>query len=266
MKHSLAADRLNFSYAPGAPVLADVSAVLESGTVAGIIGPNGAGKSTLLQLLCGLLTPDGGAVSLDGKPLATFTPRERARIIAYMPQSVQPTFSLSVREVVALGRYPHLGPFGALGEPDHAIVAACLAQTEAESFAERDFLSLSGGERQRVILASVLAQEPRILLLDEPTSALDLPHETAFFKQLRKLAAQDLGVIVVTHDINMAAQFCDRLLLLGQEHTLVKQGTPEEVLTSANLSEAYGSPLAVCAHPVTGTPFVTVPLDSGARP
>ena len=266
MKHSLAADRLYFSYAPGAPVLAEISAVLESGTVAGIIGPNGAGKSTFLQVLCGLLAPEGGSVSLDGRPLATFTPRERARIIAYMPQSVQPTFSLSVREVVALGRYPHLGPFGALGEPDHAIVAACLAQTEAESFAERDFLSLSGGERQRVILASVLAQEPRILLLDEPTSALDLPHETAFFKQLRKLAAQDLGVIVVTHDINMAAQFCDRLLLLGQEHTLVKQGTPEEVLTSANLSEAYGSPLAVCAHPVTGTPFVTVPLDSGARP
>ncbi len=265
MKHSLAADRLYFSYTPGAPVLADISAVLESGTVAGIIGPNGAGKSTLLQLLCGLLAPDGGAVSLDGKPLAAFTPRERARIIAYMPQSVQPTFSLSVREVVALGRYPHLGPFGALGEPDHAIVAACLAQTETESFADRDFLSLSGGERQRVILASVLAQEPRILLLDEPTSALDLPHETAFFHQLRKLAAQDLGVIVVTHDINMAAQFCDRLLLLGQEHTLVKQGTPEEVLTAANLSEAYGSPLAVYAHPVTGTPFVTVPISGGAR-
>jgi len=266
MKHSLAADRLYFSYAPAAPVLADVSAVLESGTVAGIIGPNGAGKSTLLQVLCGLLAPAGGSVSLDGRPLATFNPRERARIIAYMPQSVQPTFSLSVREVVALGRYPHLGPFGALGEPDHAIVAACLAQTETETFAERDFLSLSGGERQRVILASVLAQEPRILLLDEPTSALDLPHETAFFQQLRKLAAQDLGVIVVTHDINTAAQFCDRLLLLGQEHTLVKQGAPEEVLTAANLSAAYGSPLAVCAHPVTGTPFVTVPLDSGARP
>lgn len=265
MKHSLAADRLYFSYAPGAPVLADVSAVLESGTVAGIIGPNGAGKSTFLQVLCGLLAPGGGTVSLDGKPLTAFTPRERARIIAYMPQSVQPTFSLSVREVVALGRYPHLGPFGALGEPDHAIVAACLAQTETETFAERDFLSLSGGERQRVILASVLAQEPRILLLDEPTSALDLPHETAFFHQLRKLAAQKLGVVVVTHDINMAAQFCDRLLLLGQEHTLVKHGPPDEVLTAANLSEAYGSPLAVCAHPVTGTPFVTVPLGEGAR-
>ncbi len=266
MKHSLAADRLSFSYAPGAPVLAEVSAVLESGVVAGIIGPNGAGKSTLLQLLCGLLAPDGGAVSLDGKPLATFTPRERARIIAYMPQSVQPTFSLSVREVVALGRYPHLGPFGALGEPDRAIVDACLARTETESFADRDFLSLSGGERQRVILASVLAQEPRILLLDEPTSALDLPHETAFFLQLRQLAAQDLGVIVVTHDINMAAQFCDRLLLLGRDHTLVMQGAPEEVLTAANLSAAYGSSLEVCAHPVTGTPFVTAPMDSGARP
>ena len=260
MKHSLAADRLNFSYAPGAPVLAEVSTLLETGSVAGIIGPNGAGKSTLLQLLCGLLVQDSGTVTLDGRPLVTFTARERARIIAYMPQSVQPTFSLSVREVVALGRYPHLGPFGALGEPDHAIVRACLARTETEAFAERDFLSLSGGERQRVILASVLAQEPRILLLDEPTSALDLPHETAFFVQLRHLATQELGVIVVTHDINMAAQFCDRLLLLGKDHSLITQGTPEEVLTAEHLTAAYGSPLVVTAHPIAGTPFVTVPL------
>jgi iron complex transport system ATP-binding protein len=260
MKHSLAADRLNFSYAPGAPVLADVSTVLETGAVAGIIGPNGAGKSTLLQLLCGLLTPESGLVTLDGRPLDAYTARERAKIIAYMPQSVQPTFSLSVREVVALGRYPHLGPFGALGAPDHAIVRDCLAQTETEAFADRDFLSLSGGERQRVVLASVLAQEPRLLLLDEPTSALDLTHESAFFVQLRELAARELGIVVVTHDINMAAQFCDQLLLLGQDHSLVKQGTPTEVLTAEHLSAAYGSPLAVTAHPVYGTPFVTVPL------
>lgn len=266
MKHSLAADRLNFSYAPGAPVLADVSTLLETGLVAGIIGPNGAGKSTLLQLLCGLLVQDSGTVTLDGRPLVSFTPRERARIIAYMPQSVQPTFSLSVREVVALGRYPHLGPFGALGEPDYAIVDACLAQTETGEFADRDFLSLSGGERQRVVLASILAQEPRILLLDEPTSALDLPHESAFFQQLRQLAAQELGVVVVTHDINMAAQFCDRLLLLGKDHTLITQGTPEEVLTAEYLTAAYGSPLIVSAHPIAGTPFVTVPLHEGAQP
>jgi iron complex transport system ATP-binding protein len=264
MKHSLAVDRLHFSYAPGVPVLASVSTVLDTGAVTGIIGPNGAGKSTLLQLLCGLLVQEGGTVTLDGRPLSAFTARERARIIAYMPQSVQPTFSLSVREVVALGRYPHLGPFGALGEPDHAIVNACLVRTETDAFADRDFLSLSGGERQRVVLASILAQEPRILLLDEPTSALDLPHESAFFVQLRQLAGQDLGVVVVTHDINMAAQFCDRLLLLGTNHTLVTQGTPAEVLTAEHLSAAYGSPLVVTTHPVCGTPFVTVPLPEGS--
>lgn len=267
MSHSLAADRLNYAYSPGAPVLSDVSARLETGAVTGIIGPNGAGKSTLLQLLCGLLVPESGAVTLDDKPLAAYTSRARARIVAYMPQSVQPTFSLSVREVVALGRYPHLGPFGALGAPDYAIVDQCLAQTETEAFATRDFLSLSGGERQRVVLASVLAQEPRILLLDEPTSALDLPHETAFFGQLRQLSARDLGVVVVTHDINMAAQFCDQLLLLGRNHTLVRQGPPTDVLTAEYLTEAYGSPLVVTAHPVSGTPFVTAPIhDGGTRP
>lgn len=265
MKHSIAANGLTFSYAPDTPVLKEVTTVLSAGAVSGIIGPNGAGKSTLLQLLCGLLEPGGGAVEIDGRPLVTYRARDRARLVAYMPQSVQPTFSLSVREVVALGRYPHLGAFGVLGEGDHAIVDACLARTESADFANRDFLSLSGGERQRVILASVLAQEPRMLLLDEPTSALDLPHEVAFFRQLRELAEADLGVVVVTHDINMAAQFCDEILLLGKDHTLVTQGPPVEVLTRENLTVAYGSPLAVGAHPETGRPFVTVPL-AGTRP
>lgn len=259
MKHSLSAEHLCHAYTPDNPVLVDIAAHLETGSVAGVIGPNGAGKSTLLQLLCGLLDPAHGNVLLDGRPLTAFRPRERARLVAYMPQSVQPTFSLSVREVVSLGRFPHLGPFGALGEPDHQVVGDCLARTETRDLADRDFLSLSGGERQRVILASVLAQEPRMLLLDEPTSSLDLPHEVAFFRQLRELAAADLGVVVVTHDINMAGQFCDHLLLLGRDHTLVAQGTASEVLQPEYLTLAYGVPLCVDAHPATGAPFVTVP-------
>lgn len=264
MKHSISATGLTFSYAPGSPVLQDVTTRLPAGAITGIIGPNGAGKSTLLQLLCGLLEPDSGTVEIDGRPLEAYGPRARARLVAYMPQSVQPTFSLSVREVVALGRYPHLGPFGALGESDFAIVDACLAQTESTAFAERDFLSLSGGERQRVILASVLAQEPQLLLLDEPTSALDLPHEVAFFRQLQELAVRELGIVVVTHDINMAAQFCDKLIVIGRDHTVVTQGTPAAVLTTEFLTEAYGSPLAVGVHPETGGPFVSVPLTGTA--
>lgn len=265
MKHSITAHGLSFSYTPENPVISDLSATLDSGQVTGIIGPNGAGKSTLLQLLCGLLSPDAGRVALDGRPLASYSARERARLVGYMPQSVQPTFSLSVRDVVALGRYPHLGPLGTLGAPDFAIVTRSLAQTETEALADRDFLSLSGGERQRVVLASVLAQEARLLLLDEPTSALDLPHEVAFFRQLRELTAEALGIVVVTHDINMAAQFCDRLLLLGANHTLVAEGAPAAVLTETALSTAYGSPLSVGIHPVTGAPFVSVPESSGVR-
>jgi len=263
MKHSITAEGLSFSYTPGAPVVAGVTATLPAGEITGIIGPNGAGKSTLLQLFCGLLEPDAGTVALDGRPLGAYSARARARIVGYMPQSVQPTFSLSVRDVVALGRYPHLGPLGTLGAPDYAIIDHCLAQTETEPLADRDFLSLSGGERQRVVLASVLAQEARLLLLDEPTSALDLPHEVAFFRQLRELAARELGIVVITHDINMAAQFCDRLLLIGCGHTLVAEGPPAAVLTEAALTEAYGSALAVGTHPMTGAPFVTVPVASG---
>lgn len=259
MKHSITAHRLTFAYSADTPVLNGVSADLSTGSVSGIIGPNGAGKSTLLQLFCGLLLPSEGEVLLNGRPLSSFRARERARLVGYMPQSVQPTFSLAVRDVVALGRFPHLGPFGVLGEPDHRVVHECLERTETLHLVERDFLSLSGGERQRVILASVLAQEPRLLLLDEPTSALDLPHEVAFFRQLRGLACAEFGVVVVTHDINMAAQYCDHLLLLGQDHSLVAAGSPAEVLTPFHLNAAYGVPLAVGAHPETGSPFVTVP-------
>jgi iron complex transport system ATP-binding protein len=263
MKHVIEAEGLSYSYTPEVAVLQEISATLHSGVVTGVIGPNGAGKSTLLQLLCGLLSPDVGQITMDGKCLSSLGDRERARLVAYMPQSVNPAFSLSVFEVVALGRYPHLGPFGVLGEPDREIVHRCLSQTETEALATRDFLSLSGGERQRVVLASVLAQEPRILLLDEPTSALDLPHEVAFFRRLRELAAAGLGVVVITHDINMAAQFCDHLLLLGESHTLICQGAPADVLTETFLQQAYGSVLSVGQNPDTGSPFVTVPVGTG---
>lgn len=260
MMHRIDAEGLAYSYTSGQRVLDEVSTHVATGDVTGIIGPNGAGKSTLLQLLCGLLSPESGNVFLNKSPLDQYTDRERARCVAYMPQSVSPAFSLTVREVVALGRFPHLGPFGSLGAPDHEIVQDCLAQTGTSHLATRDFLSLSGGERQRVLLASVLAQEPQLLLLDEPTSSLDLPHEAAFFRQLRTLSGRGLGIVIVTHDINMAAQFCDRLVLLGKDHRLVKQGGPSEVLQADILTDAYGSPLLVGVHPQTGGPFVTAPV------
>lgn len=259
MKHCIEATSLHFAYTESAPVLRDVTMAVHSGLVTGIIGPNGAGKSTLLKLLCGLLSPDRGTVFVDNRPLDAYSPRARARIVGYMPQSVTPAFGMPVADVVALGRFPHLGPFGGLGPNDWAVVRACLDQTECRELADRDFLSLSGGERQRVMLASVLAQESRLLLLDEPTSSLDLPHEVAFFRQLRRLASDGLGVIVVTHDINMAGQFCDRLVLLGHDHGLACQGAPEAVLSETALSTAYGSPLAVRAHPAGDGIFVSVP-------
>jgi iron complex transport system ATP-binding protein len=259
MKHTLEARGVCYAYTPETTVLQDISTTLSSGRVTGIIGPNGAGKSTLLQLLCGLLSPTAGHVVLDGVPVGSLKDRQRAQLLGFMPQAVHPAFSLTVNEVVGLGRYPHLGPLGVLGPPDHDVVSRCLAQTETTDLATRDFLSLSGGERQRVLLASVLAQEPRILLLDEPTSSLDLPHAAAFFRQLRELTDAGLGVIVVTHDINMAAAHCDELVLLGESHTVIGQGDAAAVLRDDLLTEAYGSPLVVGVHPETGGAFVTVP-------
>lgn len=260
----LAADSLSFAYEHGPLVLRAVSASVPRGQLTAIVGPNGSGKSTLLQLLAGMLRPAAGAVRLEGKPLSTLRPIARARRIAYLPQQVQPAFSLSVLETVCLGRYPHLGSLGGLREGDIAAARRALAQTDAAHLAARSFGELSGGERQRVLLASVLAQETDYLLLDEPTAALDLHHEAEFFALLRRLADAGAAVAVVTHQINLAAQCCGELLLLGADHALHAAGTPETVMTEAHLAAAYGGAVRVGRHPFAGTPFAAAAGEGGA--
>lgn len=265
MTHLLEAQSVSFAYEAAAPALRAVHAAVRGGALCGIVGPNGSGKSTLLRLLCGLLRPDAGEVMIDGSPLRRFNARERARLIAYLPQAVNPAFSLTVFEVACLGRFPHAGFMGALGAADFAVVRRSLRDTETELLRNRDFLTLSGGERQRVLLASILAQEPQLILLDEPTSALDIHHEVEVFDLLRRLAERGYGVGVVTHDLNMAAQYCHELILLGQDHTLIAAGPPGTVLSEALLTRAYGAPIRVGAHPFTGTPFVSA-VPSEAQP
>lgn len=246
-----------FAYEQGADVLKGVGATVESGVVSGMVGPNGSGKSTLLRLLCGLLEPQQGAVELDGRPLRSMAARARARVVAFLPQGVDPAFSLTVAEAVSLGRYPRLGPLAGLGAEDIEVVERCLRDTETEDLRSREFLTLSGGERQRVLLATILAQEPDLLLLDEPTSALDIHHQVEVMALLRRLAETGYGVGVVTHDLNLAARFCDAVLLLSQDHAVLAQGAPEEVLTEPLLSEAYGWPIRVTRHPTMGAPLVS---------
>jgi iron complex transport system ATP-binding protein len=266
MTPSLDADNLSFAYDPGAPAVSGVSAGLRAGSLLGIVGPNGSGKSTLLRMMAGLLTPDTGCVTLAGQPLRSIAAQARARQIAYLPQAVQPAFAFRVFEVVCLGRYPHTGGLGGLSHADLACAARCMDQTSTTPLRDRLFSTLSGGERQRVLLASILAQEPRFMLLDEPTSALDLHHAQEVFALLRQLAREDFGIAVVTHDLNLAAQYCDTLLLLGLNHQTIASGTVQDVLQEEALTSAYGAAMRVGAHPFAGTPFVCADPAGTAAP
>lgn len=264
--HELVASDITFAYASGPPILVDVNARVECGKLLALVGPNGAGKSTLLRIMCGLLRPERGNIEFDGASLFSLSPLERARRVAFLPQAVNPAFSLSVFEVVCLGRYPHVGALRAIRQDDRDVVMRCLQDTRCDALRHRDFGELSGGERQRVLIAAILAQEPDILLLDEPTSLLDLHHQIEIFALLKRLTREGYGIAVVTHDLNTAARFCDHLVLLSSSVRGVKaEGTPSEVLQESVLSEVYETEVKVCPHPITGTPLVTV-LDKERLP
>ena len=255
-------DGLSFSIA-GTAILSDVSAVIPAGTVTGLLGPNGAGKSTLLRLIAGIETPDTGGVVLDGFTVGALSRREAARRIALLEQNAAPSIDLSVREVVLLGRIPHrsrvLGSFG--GEEDRRVAEEALAMVGASNLAKRLWHTLSGGQQQRVQIARALAQRPSLLLLDEPTNHLDVSAQLALLSQVRELG---LTAIMALHDLNLAAAYCDRiLLLLGGR--LVASGTPGEVLQPAVIAEVYGVDCDVIPHPRGGHPvivFSPTPLAS----
>ena len=231
---------------------------IPQGQVCGLIGHNGSGKSTLIKLLARQQSASGGRILLDGEDLASYSSREFARRVAYLPQQPAATDQLTVRELVRFGRQPWHGLLGRFGPDDQRAVARAMALTQIESYADRLVESLSGGERQRVWLAALIAQQTRYLLLDEPTSALDVAHQVEVLALIRQLSHElDLGVVLVLHDINMAARYCDRLVAL-REGALLRQGTPEVLMTSATLADIYQLPMQVLAHPVTGEPVSVV--------
>jgi iron complex transport system ATP-binding protein len=258
---SVEARDVSFAYAPGPPVLDEVSVRLGSGERVALIGANGAGKSTLLRLLSGALAPRAGTVLWEGKPLAAVGRRTLARLLALVPQNVPggPLEDLTVEEVAALGRIPYAGWLGLRGEraADVRAVRDALAAVDATLLAQRPLGELSGGERQRAFLALALAQEPRLLLLDEPTRHLDPHHQVALFDLLTRLAGErGLGVVAVLHDLNLAAWYFPRLVLL-QAGRIVADGSPAEVLTQEHVTRAYGPGLEVLADPRrSGVPLV----------
>jgi iron complex transport system ATP-binding protein len=233
------------------PAVSDVSFSVERGEFVGIIGPNGSGKSTLLRLVSGVLPPWRGEIRIDGKPVSAYKRSELCRRVAVVPQETRIDFPFSVMEVVLFGRTPHLGGFGFEDDPDLQAAERAMARTQTSHLARRAITQLSGGERQRVILARALAQEPRFLLLDEPAAFLDIRHEVEMYDLLRELQGEGMTILNVLHDLNLAALYCDRLVLLD-EGRLAQVGTPEEVLTYATLTRVYGTDIYVHKNEITG--------------
>lgn len=228
---------------------------LISGEIFSIIGPNGSGKSTLLRIASGVLEPAEGTVRLNGKNILDLKRRSVARSLGYLPQETVSLYDFTVEEIVRMGRYPHTQGFGTLAKGDNVVVQNCLDLTEMTLLKKRPISRLSGGEKKRAFLASVLAQKPEILLLDEPTSALDVHHQIQFFRLLQSLSREGMGVAVVTHDINLASLFSDRLMLLSGGE-LVVSGPPAEVLTNSTVRSVYGEDILMGCHPETGRPTI----------
>jgi len=255
----LAAENIEIRYSSeAAAVVAQLTLALSPGLFTGIIGPNGSGKSSLIRALSRTLKPAGGAVLLDGQNLySALSARASAQAIGVVPQDTSVSLSFSVREVVRMGRAPHLPvrPFASETVEDEQIVTKALRDARVEDLAERPVTTLSGGERQRVLLARALAQQPQILLLDEPTANLDLRHQAEALTLAQSLAHSGSTVLAVLHDVNLAAAYCDALVLLhgGQ---IAASGTPDDVLTAENLQAVYGARVWVRPHPITGQPLV----------
>jgi iron complex transport system ATP-binding protein len=227
------------------PVLHELSVTAAPGEVLGLIGPNGAGKTTLLRLLSGIHEPWTGRVLLGDQPLAGFSPRERARHIAFVPQGVTIPVPFTVADVVAMGRVPYLSGWAPLAPADEAAVRQALEQVGLADRADTSIHALSAGEQQRALLALALAQQPRVLLLDEPTAHLDLHHAWHLMELVRDLArAQALVVVLSTHDLSLAASCCTRLALL-EKGTLAANGSRDDVLRADLLSGVYGHALGV---------------------
>jgi iron complex transport system ATP-binding protein len=234
----LQASGVAFAYPETGAILRGVDLQLEPGMVMGLFGPNGSGKSTLLHCLNGVLRPQQGSVCLDGRTLAKMSPREVARNIAVVPQDTRADLSLTVHEMVMLGRYPFADFWGEETREDLGAVAASLSRVHAEHLARRSFNQLSGGERQRVVIARALAQGAKVLLLDEPASHLDIARQLELYHLLSALSSAGYAILIVTHDIMMAPLFLNRAILLVDGQILAS-GEPDKVLSADRIREAF---------------------------
>ncbi len=240
----------------GRRVLADLNLEVPAGCFFTIIGPNGSGKTTLLKLIMGLLGLQQGAIDIMGRPIGEYAAKSLARTVAYVPQTVPVTFAFTVSEVVLMGRAPHLGLLGLEGEQDLALAQQAMRRAGIDHLADRRLDQLSGGEQQRVFIARAICQQPKMLLLDEPTAALDLTHQVRVMDLMDRLKReQGITIVMVSHDLNLAAMYADHILLLHQGRA-AGMGPPKTVLDYDRLEKVYGCALLVDKSPLGDYPRV----------
>ncbi|MBV7435245.1 ATP-binding cassette domain-containing protein [Cardiobacteriaceae bacterium TAE3-ERU3] len=235
-------------------IIDDLKTTIPVNQVVGLIGPNGCGKSTLLKGISALLKPVAGRICLDGKDVHSYSNRALAQRISVLPQNLTHPEGLTVKQLVEYGRTPYVSHWGRLGKDDHEHVHAAMSQVRIHEFAERSLEDLSGGQRQRAWIAMILAQDTDIIMLDEPTTFLDIAYQIELLKLLRTLKDGGKSIIVVLHDLNQAARYCDHLLILEQGR-LHSSGCPAEVITTATLKSVFNVDAQIIPDPVAYTPM-----------
>ena len=259
----LAVEGLRFAY-KNAPVLAGVDLTVGPGETVGVVGPNGAGKSTLISLISGALSTEQGRIAMDGRDARRMSPRERAGMVAVVPQSPVFPGNFTALDLVLMGRTPHMRLLQWESESDVRLAQRAMEETGCLPLAGRRVDSLSGGERQRLLVARALVQEAPLLLLDEPTANLDLAHQTGILDLAREAQVGRGGsVLMAIHDLSLAAQYCNRIAFL-HEGRVFAEGTPAEVITEDTVRLVYGADVSVITHPVAGTPVV-LPVARGVN-
>lgn len=257
MEQVLTLKDITFTYGE-IQALRDIDLEVQGGEIIGVLGPNGSGKSTLLKIMDGILKPDKGEIRIGNRPISMLNRSALAREVAMVGQETHFRFSFSALEVVLMGRFPHLKRLQFEDERDIEIAHGAMESTLSLNLAERSIHELSGGERQRVLIARALAQEPRLILLDEPTSFLDIKYKREIFRLISMLSKdKGLSVVLVSHDIDLASQYCDKIVML-KNGLIFKAGEPEDVITAPNIEAVYECPVIVDANPDTGKPRVSL--------
>jgi iron complex transport system ATP-binding protein len=237
-------------------VLKDVNLTVQKGEFIGLLGPNGSGKSTLLRMISGVEQVDHGTVELQGKSVGEYQRKDLARWLAVLEQEALPPLGFTTREIVEMGRYPFQSWLGDDSSSGYQLVDQILERLQLSDIADRKVDTLSGGQRQRVALGRVMAQEPLLLLLDEPTTYLDIAYQIQMMDYILKWQVEcGLTVVAVLHDLNLAAQYCTRLLMVS-EGQIAADGTPEEIISTELIKQVYGTEPIVLTHPTSGVPQI----------